>query len=93
MSKVINRAYENYADAVSVIHQLEAAGISHNDISIVANNVNDDNDPTHKDAVAKGAGAATTVLPCAGLHGAPQAVVSSMSRARRGGLIAASGVG
>ena len=56
MSKVINRAYENYADAVSVIHQLEAAGISHNDISIVANNVNDDNDPTHKDAVAKGAG-------------------------------------
>ena len=55
MAKVINRAYDSYSEAVAVIANLEAAGISHNDISIVANNVDKKNDPTHKDAGVKGA--------------------------------------
>ena len=56
MTKVINRLYDTYADAVATIRDLEAHQISHNDISIVANNVDRENDPTHKDAAGKGAG-------------------------------------
>ena len=57
MSKIVNRVYATYEEAVGVINALEAAEISHNDISIVANNADDRYDPTHKDATAKGAGA------------------------------------
>jgi hypothetical protein len=57
MSKVINRVYDDSADALEALRALETAGISHNDISIVANNVDNKWDPTHKDAAAKGAGA------------------------------------
>lgn len=56
MSKVINRLYNTYAEGVAVVRELEAAGINHNDISIVANAVDKKHDPTHKDAAAKGAG-------------------------------------
>jgi hypothetical protein len=61
MTKVINRVYDDSTDALEAIRTLEAAGISHNDISFVANNVDKKWDPTHKDAAAKGAaaGAAT----------------------------------
>jgi hypothetical protein len=57
MSKIVNRIYDTYDTAVSAINALEAGGISHNDISIVANNADKRHDPTHKDAAAKGAGA------------------------------------
>jgi hypothetical protein len=57
MSKVINRVYDDYTNAVEAMNALEAGGISHNDISIVANNVDKKWDPTHKDAAAKGAAA------------------------------------
>lgn len=56
MSKIVSRIYATYEEAVVVINTLEAADISHNNISIVANNAERD-DPTHKDAAAKGAGA------------------------------------
>jgi len=56
MSKITNRVYNSYGEAVSIIRDLEAGGISKNDISIVANNVDAGHDPTDKDAVAKGAG-------------------------------------
>jgi len=61
MTKVVNKLYDTYADAVTAIEALEAANISHNDISIVANNVDKKSDPTHKDGTEKGAagGAAT----------------------------------
>ena len=38
MSKTITRLYDDYADASSAVRELEALGISHGDISIVANN-------------------------------------------------------
>src|SRR5579859_4525824 len=66
MSKVINHLYDSYGEAVAVIGELEAAGISHNDISIVANNVDKKNDPTHKDAAAKGAGSGAAGLGAVG---------------------------
>jgi len=56
MSKIVNRVYNTYSQAVSVVEGLEVEGISHNDISIVANNVENADDPTHKDGTAKGAG-------------------------------------
>ncbi len=56
MSKIVNRIYNTYDEAVAVINALEAADISHNDISIVANDADKRHDPTHKNAAAKGAG-------------------------------------
>lgn len=57
MAKTVTRLYNTYSEAVAVIRELEAAGVNHNDIAIVANAVDDKkNDPTHKDAAKKGAG-------------------------------------
>lgn len=39
MSKTITRLFDNYADATTAVRDLEALGISHDNISIVANNV------------------------------------------------------
>ena len=49
MSKTITRLFDDYGDATTAVRDLEALGISHDDISIVANNVHgqhgsDDND-------------------------------------------------
>lgn len=78
MTKIVNKLYDTYSDAVAAINALEAAGISHNDISIVANNVDNKNDPlkknhaakiedpTQKDAAAKGAGGGAGVGAVAG---------------------------
>ena len=41
---------------MAAVYELEAADISHNDISIVANNVDKKNDPTDHNAASKGAG-------------------------------------
>ena len=38
MSKTITRLFDDYADATTAVRELEASGISHDDISIVANN-------------------------------------------------------
>ena len=38
MSKTITRLYDDYADATAAVSALEALGIPHGDISIVANN-------------------------------------------------------
>jgi hypothetical protein len=84
MSKIVTRLYDTYSEAVSVINALEAAEISHNDISIVANNVDDKNDPTHKDATGKGAGAGAAGL---GAVGAGAGVLAGL------GLMAIPGVG
>lgn len=84
MSQIINRAYDTYAEAVTVIRELEAADISHNDIAIVANNVDSKNDPTDKDAAKKGAegGAAA-----AGAIGAGAGLLAGL------GMLAIPGVG
>ena len=84
MTKIINRLSDIYAEAVTVINELEAAKISHNDISIVANNVDKKNDPTHKDAAAKGAGGTAAGL---GAVGAGAGVLAGL------GLLAIPGVG
>jgi len=66
MTTIVNKLYDNYGEAVSAINALESAGISHNDISIVANGVSSKNDPTHKDAGAKGAGGGAAAGAVAG---------------------------
>ena len=38
MTTTISRLYDNYSDAQSAVARLEAAGVPHSDISIVANN-------------------------------------------------------
>lgn len=38
MTTVVSRLYDNYTDAARAVSELERAGISHSDISIVANN-------------------------------------------------------
>jgi hypothetical protein len=84
MSKIINRLYDSYAEAVSVIHELEGAEISHNDIAIVANNVDKKTDPTQKNAAAKGAGGTAAGL---GAVGAGAGVLAGL------GLLAIPGIG
>lgn len=39
MSKTITRLFDNYADASGAVRDLEGLGIAHDDLSIVANNV------------------------------------------------------
>ena len=38
MTTTISRLYDNYSDAQAAVSRLEAAGVPHSDISIVANN-------------------------------------------------------
>src|SRR5438270_11989160 len=38
MTTTISRLYDNYSDAERAVRRLEAAGVPHSDISIVANN-------------------------------------------------------
>ena len=38
MTATISRLYNNYDDAKSAVANLEAAGVAHNDISIIARN-------------------------------------------------------
>lgn len=39
MSKTITRLFDNYSDATAAVRELEALGVPHSDISIVANNI------------------------------------------------------
>jgi hypothetical protein len=38
MTATISRLYNNYADAREAVRNLEAAGVGHNDINIIASN-------------------------------------------------------
>ncbi|MET0970071.1 MAG: general stress protein, partial [Tardiphaga sp.] len=38
MTATISRLYDNYSDAQAAVQGLEAAGVPHADVSIVANN-------------------------------------------------------
>lgn len=53
MSKTITRLFDNYADAKSAVHDLEALGIAHDDLSIVANNA-DGSHGEHRDGDGHG---------------------------------------
>ena len=82
MTQTISRAYNSHAEARAVVQALEAAGIRHNDISILASNADDwykdgksstypDRDLDGKDdrgeAAATGAGVGAAVGGTAGL--------------------------
>ena len=41
MTKTISRLYNNYERAAQAVRDLEAAGVPHSDISLVANNSDD----------------------------------------------------
>ena len=76
MNTTISRLYDNYTDAQRAVGDLEAAGVPHSDISIVANNSEDwyskdkkvDRDRNGVDDRAEGAGTGAGVG--AGLGGA-----------------------
>src|ERR1700710_2056624 len=75
MTATISRLYDNYADAQKAVHGLEAAGVPHADISIVANNSDNwyggnkvDRDRDGVDDRAEGAGKGAGIG--AGLGGA-----------------------
>jgi hypothetical protein len=76
MTTTISRLYDNYADAERAVRRLEAAGVPHNDISIVANNSENwysqnrkiDRDRDGVDDRAEGAGAGAGIG--AGIGGA-----------------------
>lgn len=51
MSRTITRLFDNYDDATSVVRELEALGINHDDISIVASNAHGHHDHHGADGV------------------------------------------
>lgn len=78
MTVTISRLYNNYADAKTAVSQLEAAGVAHSDISIVANNSDNWYDSNKVDAdrdgvddrtesAGTGAGVGATLGGAAGL--------------------------
>ena len=78
MTATISRLYDNYADARKAVQNLEAAGVPHSDISIVANNSDnwfgaDKKDRDHDgvddraEGAGKGAGIGAGVGGAAGL--------------------------
>ena len=87
MTQTISRAYNSHAEARAVVQALEAAGIGHNDISILASNADDwykdgksstypDRDLDGKDdrgeAAATGAGVGAAVGGTAGTPYGPR---------------------
>ena len=67
MTVTISRLYDNYADAQKAVHGLEAAGVPHSDISIVANNSDNWYGHDKTDGAGKGAGIGAGVGGTAGL--------------------------
>jgi hypothetical protein len=79
MTVTISRLYNSYSDAAKAVRDLEAAGVPHSDISIVANNsdewystdkkIDKDRDGVddRAEAAGKGAGVGATVGGAAGL--------------------------
>jgi hypothetical protein len=76
MTTTISRLYNNYGDARAAVQQLEAAGVSHNDISIIASNADNwykddkgtfpDRDLDGKDDRAEAAGTGAAIGATAG---------------------------
>ncbi len=56
MSKTITRLFDDYSDAAAAVRDLEGLGISHDDISIVANNAHGHHDVNDRDGVDDGEG-------------------------------------
>jgi hypothetical protein len=82
MSKTITRLFDNYADASNAVRELEAIGISHDDLSIVANNadnrhgdhdegINEDGDVTRGVSTGAVLGGAGGLLAGLGLLAIP----------------------
>ena len=83
MSKTITRLFDNYTDATAAVSDLEARGISHDDISIVANNahghhrsdgqdgVNEDGDVSRGTSTGAVLGGASGLLAGLGLLAIP----------------------
>jgi len=81
MSKTITRLFDDYADASAAVRELEASGISHDDVSIVANNthgehvdhdgVNDDGDVTRGVSTGAALGGVGGLLAGLGLLAIP----------------------
>lgn len=63
--QTLTRLYDNHDDAAAVVNQLEAAGVPHNDISIVSNNADgrtlDGYATDAGDAAATGAGTGASI--------------------------------
>lgn len=51
MSKTVTRLFDTYSDATAAVRDLEAAGIPHDDVSIVANNVHGEHGDHDHDGV------------------------------------------
>ena len=77
MTTTISRLYNNYGDARTAVQQLEAAGVPHSDIGIIASNADNwyskdgkdtftDRDLDGKDDRAEGAGAGAAIGAAAG---------------------------
>ena len=80
MSKTMTRLYDDYADATAAVRDLEALGIPHSDISIVANNahgqhetggVNDEGDVSRGTSTGALLGGAGGLLAGLGLLAIP----------------------
>jgi general stress protein YciG len=82
MSQIITRLFDNYADATNAVRDLEAIGIAHDDLSIVASNsdgahsdddgsVNDDGDVTRGVSTGAALGGAGGLLAGLGLLAIP----------------------
>ena len=99
MTVTISRLYDRYSDAQVAVRSLEAAGVSHSDISIVANNSDNwfstdktiDRDRDGVDDRAEGAGKGAGIG--AGLGGAAgllaATAVGAAAGAATGGLVGA----
>ena len=81
--RTVTRLYDNHADAVQVVNDLEAASIPHSDISIVANNRGDRYSPVAADT-GTGAGTGATA---GGILGGGVGLLAGI------GLLAIPGVG
>jgi len=57
--QTLTRLYDSHVDAVDVVNKLEAAGVSHDSISIVSNNA--DGREVDSDAAAEGAGTGASI--------------------------------
>jgi hypothetical protein len=60
-SKTITGLYDIYDDAVQSVREIEAAGVPHSDISMVANNADDRYEPVGKTKSASGVGTGAAV--------------------------------
>ena len=48
MTVTISRLYNNYSDARVAVHDLEAAGVKHGDISVIASNADNRFEPIRR---------------------------------------------